>query len=130
MRLGIYKVRTSGLYEMGRGWVSNDAAQKWLKFWERLNYRTKEEKPAIFISYAPPAPHDVGCGSLVVTGGGGYLHPEGICLLDRKSGSSPTDGVAEELKRLFAEVCELCGGSFEFDSKIVEVDDSDMKVRI
>lgn len=128
MKIGIYKIRTDGLYGNGVGFLSAAKARAWEAFWAGLNART--ERQAIMLRYAPPKPGDSGCGSLVTTGGGGYLHPEGICLLDRQIGSSNRDCLRDELERLFTEVCEECGCSYRIASKTVEVDDGDMEVLI
>lgn len=120
MKLIITKGVFHGIYEWGRGFVSQDVYNRWKSYWLTLDatfwhhFFTKD------------------CQYLVETGGSIYLHPMDFTLVLRKIGSQyrhdengkrhEVFAEIEELDRICSECAKECGGTFEMSPlKIVEV---------
>lgn len=100
MKVRIYKYKTHGIYEWGRGFVSCAVADKWHSFWEfvaengRIPYTDKH------IHLWRILRGDIGCNILVATGGSIYLHPMDGCGVVQTINEVHTDSVYVELCRL------------------------------
>lgn len=101
MNDSIWRLRytTRGLYEWGKGYVSNDVAEKWRKFFDEFtDYGWTVIKPA----------SSSDCFRIASTGSCCYLHPMGgLLTLDRCRD-------VYRVKSFISNAVKHCGGSVEF----------------
>lgn len=121
MKVRIYKYKTNGIYEWGRGFVSGEVADKWHKFWEyvAVNKQTPMGKSVYLWRILTG---DIGCDMLVTTGGSIYLHPTGgECVVQTINEVMP-DGV-------FVELCMLMNACVEYIGNCTSVEMYSSKIR-
>lgn len=108
MKVRIYKYKTYGIYEWGRGFVSGEVADKWREFWNCVakGGRTPIGRPVHMWRILHG---DIGCDTLVSTGGSIYLHPMDGCGVVQVINEIATDGVYVELCRLMNACVEYIG---------------------
>lgn len=120
------RARFFGLYEWGRGWVSNEIAQKWRDYFSSLNTADK----VCFWSYFEREESYGKISYLVSTGGGIYLHPMQCDYIGSKFGESYRFDAGkrveilpdiDELKEILIGAAKACGGLVEF-SEVAVVD--------
>lgn len=102
----IWKLRyiTHGLYEWGKGYVSNDVAEKWHKFFNKFaDYGWDVIKPK----------SSGDCFRIVSTYSCCYLHPMGglMTLYSRNE--------VDRVKTFIANAVKFCGGRVEFREQVV-----------
>lgn len=105
----------NGIYEWGRGFVSNDVAERWKRYWLSIDPSWWKFIPPEVIGHA---------GYLACHAGIIYLHPMGFnALLSTttkvttfRDGTEYTASFSTDLEKLL-ELCrgaaEACGGTFE-----------------
>lgn len=120
----------NGLYEWGKGWVSNEVREKWDYWWEN-------EFPEMWTTFWRYVGGEDGeCGRLVGTGEAVYMHPMvtrgtfvscGVtcgCYVGGEKYEYAFYEELAELERICVAVAEYCGGSFhmsttkEFDIEV------------
>lgn len=109
MKVRIYKYKTHGIYEWGRGFVSGEIADRWHKFWEYIITNGKTPNTDGCVHLWSIFRGDIGCNILVTTGGSIYLHPingEGVV---KTINEVMPDGVYAELCRLMNACVEYIG---------------------
>lgn len=122
MKVRIFKYRTHGVYEWGRGFVSGEVADKWHKFWNcvAMERRTPMGK-SVYLWRILTCDS---CYILVTTGGNIYLHPiNGKGVVQTFNEVEP-DGVYVELCRLMNACVEYIGNGASvemYTSKIRKV---------
>lgn len=100
MKVRIYKYKTRGIYEWGRGFISNDISLKWHQFWEHIAQHGKIINTERNLCYWRIFQDDIGCDILIAIGGSIYLHPmNGDCVI-RVINEVPTDYVYAEFCRI------------------------------
>ena len=100
MKVRIYKYKTNGIYEWGRGFINSEIADRWHKFWENVATNGKTPNTNSGICIWRILRGDIGCDMLVATGGSIYLHPmRGEGVIQTGNEVMP-DGVYAELCRL------------------------------
>lgn len=109
MKVRIYKYKTHGVYEWGRGFVSVEVADKWNEFWRVVATEGRIPHTDRHIYMWQILPGDIGCDTLVATGGSIYLHPmDGVGVV-QTTNEVMTDGVYAELCRLMNACVEYIG---------------------
>ena len=103
----IFKLRyiTHGLYEWGRGYISNDVAAKWHKFLDEFDdFRWTVIKPRLFGD----------CFRIASTCSCCYLHPMSglLTLHDESEVSQVRDIITNAVKR--------CGGRVDFREQKIQ----------
>ena len=97
----IFKLRyiTHGLYEWGKGYVNNDVAEKWRKFFDEFDdCRWTVIKPQLFGD----------CFRIASTCSCCYLHPmSGILTINNEREVS-------QVKEIITNAVKLCGGRVDF----------------
>jgi hypothetical protein len=108
MKVRIYKYKTNGIYKWGSGFVSGEVADKWREFWKCVatEGRTITGK---YVYYWRILPGDIGCDTLVSTGGSIYLHPMSGDGVIQVINEAKTDAVYAELCRLMNDCAEYIG---------------------
>lgn len=124
MRIIAFRARFHGLYEWGKGWLSQEQADAWHEY---LAGVSKEDW--VFWSH-----HKTGDAEYLVSVTGSiYMHPMGITYISHRTGMTThwENGVQVEtfpdidsLKELLADLADTCGGTVEFS----EISECEMKL--
>lgn len=109
MKVRIYKYKTHGIYEWGRGFISGEVAAKWKEFWRIVSTEKRIPNTNRDVYSWRILPGDIGCDTLVAIGGSIYLHPMDGCGVVQVINELATDGVYTELCRLMNACVEYVG---------------------
>jgi hypothetical protein len=109
MKVRIYKYKTHGIYEWGRGFVSGEVADKWREFWKFVATNGKTPNTGRTLYHWRILRGDEGCDILVATGGSIYLHPMDGCGVIQVINETTADGVYNEFCRLMNACVEFIG---------------------
>lgn len=93
-----------GIYEWGKGWVSNDVA---------LKFKEAERNIKSYFWNLHESNDGMSSDYLLSTDGSVYLHPMNFDTVLHRCGSSEDSFSCGDLKRICEEIAEACGGSFE-----------------
>lgn len=107
MRVRIYKYKTSGIYELDRGFISNEIANRWYKFWGYVYANNKIPNDERGVYFWRILHKNVSCDNLVATGGSIYLHPMDGCGVVQTTNDVMTDAV-------YAELCHLMNACVKY----------------
>lgn len=102
----IFKLRyiTHGLYEWGRGFVSNDVADKWYKFFDEFDDFGWTIVNPKFLA---------GCFRIASTYSCCYLHPmSGLLTLDNEE-------EVHQVREIITNAVKRCGGRVDFSEQKV-----------
>jgi hypothetical protein len=109
MKIRIYKYKTRGIYEWGRGFVSGEVADRWNEFWHCVNTKGRTPNTDRPIHSWRILPGEIGCDTLVATGGSIYLHPMDGCGVIQTINEVMPDATYAELCRLMNACVEYIG---------------------
>lgn len=122
MKVRIYKYKTHGIYEWDRGFVSGVVADKWNEFWGIVATEGRVPGTDRHIHFWRILAGDIGCDTLVATGGSIYLHPMDGCGVIQTINEVMPDSV-------YAELCRLMNAYVEYISNDTSVEMYTSKIK-
>lgn len=122
MKIRIYKYKTHGIYELGRGFVSIEVADKWNEFWRIVTTEGRIPNTNRRNYFWRILPGGIKCDILVATGGSIYLHPMDGCGVVQTINEVHADSV-------YVELCQLMNACAEFIGNGASVEMYTSKIR-
>lgn len=122
MKVRIYKYKTSGIYEWGRGFVSGEVADKWNEFWRIVATEGRIPNTNKCNYFWRILSGGIECDTLVATGGSIYLHP-----MDGSGVIQTTNEVTHDAT--YTELCRLMNACVEYIGNGASVEMYTSKIR-